>query len=46
MNIVEKASCPTMGNWTVLDLDTGEWINSTLNEVEVKKFGNHVVKLL
>ena len=46
MNIVEKASCPTMGNWTVLDLDTGEWINSTLNEVEVKKFGNHILQLL
>ena len=46
MNIVEKASCPTMGNWTVMDLDTGEWINSTLNELEVKKFGNHILQLL
>ena len=26
MNIVEKATCPTTGNWTALDLDTGEWI--------------------
>ena len=42
MNTVGKAPCPTMGNWTVLDLDTGEWI-STSDDVEVKKIiGNNV----
>ena len=41
MNIVEKASCPTMGNWTILDMDTGEWISSP-DDVEIKKIGKNL----